>query len=828
MEEAANVRPVDGDIGVPVIHRLLHPLPQGAFEQLLRVHLGDGQVVLDPFARGDTLARAATKLGKRAIIIDGVPLLAFSLNALLEPLPARELHRAFTWLGNSRIGDTLLRIHIDELYATTCPRCGQPAIAQSFFWRDNRLAAKACACDYCRYQTDAANGLDAADDADFALLARIDGLTARSRLYQRFPAGTQAAADVVSDLLNLYTLRAHYAIDLLLTAIERGAETPQAEAALKFCLLHALNAGRKLAPVAAATSSLPVLHAPAEFRERNLWQAFEEGYEQLRRLAEARAARPAPPAPSPALDRSEGGEVRNEVEAGPKVVVIERAAVDLGPRLAPGSLDLILAEAPRHDRAPALALLALWSGWLLGGDHSDLLVEAYTEAQTPDWGSNLWPRYFGRVRDALAALRPALRDGAAAVLICESDDPLQAQLVALAAAAGGLTPTAVTFIPLDAASLARVSAYGGAPGAYALRCLPAPAVDLPPAGSQRELAQEIGALAREMAASLLLRRNEPVAWSWLNAAPIEHLGTRGTLARLSAHFPDNPAGAIRLIGASVRDALESAVRRDAIIRLEVERELGGGILWALPTVSGQQPPLTERVERSVYNVLATTRAIADAQLDAVIERLYGGHTEPEPGLVREILSSYAVLSPTGGWTLRIGDSYQERTLEHRRVLGWLVELGHRMGFHVWVNRNEHRREYRGTALKDLLTPTERGFDIVGWLKNPRAEEIDVVWYGPSRPTLIFEVEWMATITDAVLRRRTPQPDVRRYLIVPRDRLALLRQRLARNTLLRQTVQHDGWQIVDYTQLGALDEDMPDLERLQRLLGLEGLRLTASA
>src|SRR5262249_31868854 len=154
--------------------------------------------------------------------------------------------------------------------------------------------------------------------------------------------------------------------------------------------------------------------------------------------------------------------------------------------------------------------------------------------------------------------------------------------------------------------------------------------------------------------------------------------------------------------------------------------------------------------------------------------------------------------------------------------------GHRLGFHAWVNRNEYLRGYRQGTLRDLLTVQERSFSVGQWLGNARAEGSDGVWDGNGRPALGFEVEWMGARTDAVLRGRAKHPGVRRYVVLPRDRVPLVRQRIARNTLLRQTISHDGWTIVDYGQIGALgDGEQGDVDRVARFLGLDGL-MTASA
>src|SRR5262249_17504620 len=121
-----------------ILEQLWRPLPPDLLELALREHTREGALVLDPFARGDALARLTSRARRRAVLASVNPLAAFALRTSLAPLPAREFHRAFTWIGNALTHQTLLRIYVDELYATTCPRCGQPAIARFFLWRRDR------------------------------------------------------------------------------------------------------------------------------------------------------------------------------------------------------------------------------------------------------------------------------------------------------------------------------------------------------------------------------------------------------------------------------------------------------------------------------------------------------------------------------------------------------------------------------------------------------------------------------------------------------------------------------------------------------------------
>src|SRR4051812_28597714 len=104
------------------------------------------------------------------------------------------------------------------------------------------------------------------------------------------------------------------------------------------------------------------------------------------------------------------------------------------------------------------------------------------------------------------------------------------------------------------------------------------------------------------------------------------------------------------------------------------------------------------------------------------------------------------------------------------------------------------------------------------------EAIDCVWYVRGKATFIFEVEWTAMLTDALLRRgpRIPAHDsIVRFLIIPPERSELLRFKLAKSPLLAKALEEQNWHILKSDHLRRLfGREEADLDLFGPLLGLD--------
>jgi hypothetical protein len=194
--------------------------------------------------------------------------------------------------------------------------------------------------------------------------------------------------------------------------------------------------------------------------------------------------------------------------------------------------------------------------------------------------------------------------------------------------------------------------------------------------------------------------------------------------------------------------------------------------------------------------------------------------------VRACLESYRTAEPSPDGLIRTAESLPRRYAEHGEMVGLLAEFAHRLGMRAWITKREQRRTFQGGALADLLSDPERRVYLPLVAPGPQEvlEEIDCIWYVRGRGAFLFDVEWMAALDDAVLRRgpRIETTDALvRFLVVADERAPLLRLRLARSPILRARLEEDNWHILRWSNVRRLQAaKRASLAALSPLLGLD--------
>jgi hypothetical protein len=351
-----------------------------------------------------------------------------------------------------------------------------------------------------------------------------------------------------------------------------------------------------------------------------------------------------------------------------------------------------------------------------------------------------------------------------------------------------------------------------------------------------------GGHLRRLTRSAVAPPSSPIARSTPGEAPPEaalEAATEGAApgeAAISAHAepappadidagpsPDSGPGAAgdpveRLI-ALVRDALAGA-RDRRLAMVEGDR-------WWLADREDREAaavPLADRVEWAVYSLLSTAGPLSEPAFLERIAGLFTGPDLPDEGLVRACLDSYRSLASTPD-RLVTGDDLLRRSQEHGELLGTLLDLGHRLGFSVWIGRRQQARRAGGAALGDRLDTREASAPpYLGHIRSEHLEDVDVIWYVRGRMAFLWEVEWTAMLGETILRRHAAIPaDDRlvRFVVVLPERAELVRYKIERSPLLREVLERGDWHILKSNHLLAwAAREAPALADLEPLLGLD--------
>ena len=620
-----------------VVAHLRWPIPAHVGRTYAEAYTGPGEAVLLPYNQGPAAVREIVAAGRRAMALNFDPALVLLVQTTLAPLPGRALDAAVARLGDSSKQGTPLRHFLDRLYATTCPACLRPTVADYFVWdRDQgQPVAKQLCCPACAW--DGRTGIDAEDRE------RLADVPARGMHYHYIldrvapqPQATGLRARL-EYLLELYSPRTLYALAELTLKIESLFAEEATQRALKALLLDCLDRCSALAALPGRSARRRGLARPGRFLERNVWRAFEAAVTRFQALA-------APPLP----DRIETLAAFRASAEGASAFVGQGLVRDLPDLVPPRSLNLVLLSPPPLDSA-AWALSYLWGAWLLGAEAAAPLRPLLRQ-RTPD------PTWYAQVMTgSLQTLVNLLSDEGRLVLVLTDQRPALVEALLLAASQARL----------GIASLVQCGAD------YRLELTPtfSPPPPLPDEPLETLIEQEAVATLTETLAA----RGEPAGWRTLHAAAHRRLVTTGLLARAVQPGEPGPSPLDR-----IAELVQAALEHPALVRLPTAE--GAEATWWLAHPGAVAAPLSDRVEAAAYEILHGALALSEIDFAATLYARFPGPLTPAAELVATCLRAYGREPTPGYWQLRKEDLPNARESEREVLVSNLLKLGRRLGY----------------------------------------------------------------------------------------------------------------------------------------------------
>jgi len=320
------------------------------------------------------------------------------------------------------------------------------------------------------------------------------------------------------------------------------------------------------------------------------------------------------------------------------------------------------------------------------------------------------------------------------------------------------------------------------------------------------LAGEIRHRAGAAAEEVLRERGEPLAFPWLRNAIYERVSQTGLMRQVLA-VEEEGFSALDFVAEQVETAIQDAglVRLDATTEDRLRTPL-----WWLREPKKAAPPLGDRVEEAVYQILRDSLILNRQALEEAIYPHFPGFLTPDESLIEACLESYSKEITPGHWHLRAEDQEAHRQGQRVQGVAHLIKLGQRLGYGVWVNP-----AWRETA------SDQAGFD-----PGPLAR-FDVLWY--EEGTIhAFSLTAKAAL-GRILQREAGAGEIYRYLVIPAERTSLVDFKLRRNPLLRKAMADGHWQIIKYCHLAWLVEaEEIDRHDLKKIVGLEPIIEQAEA
>jgi len=867
----------------------LAPVPDlAALDAEIAARTKVGDIVLELHGRGGWVTRSAISSLRRSFTIETTALTRLVAEIVLRPPDLRHFDAAVSGIAvDARGMEGGLRAAIDASYASRCPGCGNTVTVSEFIWETEATdpSRKTFKCSRCR-DNRAEKRPVAVDPDDLYRSRSVDAAAAREMLRDRFPVPT-AGHPLPDELVDLYPARAQVSLAAILERIETELRAPSVQAALRLAVVHmALSISRLNGyPGRVATVRIGGGHVRGstsrQWRERNVWTAFEEGTRAVREFVQA----------------IEAGGGRTPARVGPDLRALQDGSANVAlrfgmphgretfgppprpgtepgarPRVRPG-IRLVLSQLPIHWSADNLAFAYLTSSLAIGPEGAATLPLAsmFGSASKAEWA-----RDASTLQRALSAVRPVLLPNAQAVILLEDASPEALVATIIGGVGAGMRVDDAVLGETDEGIGGTVQ-FGLPSSASADRDVAIQSASDPSGPFQISAVES--AIA-DITVAVLQLRGEPARFDRILGEVLLGLDHLGHLRRLvgtprtidaddeDGEFEERQPGLFGVVsdtpGAMSRE-LDADVKGDEddppapqpeqqgidwsdsgpasdpvkltleIIRKELRKsdhprllEIEEDLWWLRDPrdLAAAKQPLSERLEWGIFSLLTTSGGITQNSFDERVDHLFRGPETPDAELVAACLESYRTPEPSVDGLIRTDESLQSRYAEHGEIVGLLADFAHRVGMRVWIAKREQRRRYGGSILGDLLSDPEQRVYLPLVAPGPQEalEEIDCIWYVRGKGAFLFDVEWQAALDEPVMKRGPrieTSDDLVRFLVVPDERTPLLRLRLERSPVLRRRLEADNWHILKWSNVRRLHAGTrADLSALSPLLGLD--------
>jgi hypothetical protein len=619
------------------LSRLRWPIPPGVARVYAEAYTDPGDEILIPYCQGAPVVRDVLAAERRPLALNFDPVMVLVAETAFHAPAARDMDAAVARLGDVLKQGVPLRRYLEDLYATTCPACLRPAVADHFVWDREQDApvAKFLQCPACKW-----DGRTAVDEDDRARLAEIP---ARGMHYHYVldRVGAQLPEDVkrarLEPLLQLYSPRNLYALAELTIRVESLIHEAGLRRALDVVLLDCLDHCSSMTPISTRPTRRRGLSRPGRFLERNVWYAFEEAVTRFQSSNRA-----------PIRGLAETLEAYHDSPEEYVGLVGTGLVRDLSRVLPPRGVRLILTSPPPLNSAVWM-LSYLWGAWLLGAI-AVAPLRPLLRQRTPD------PRWYARVMaGSFRNLAPLLRDDGHLVLILSDQRPALLEALLLAGSRARLGVAAVVQRGAD----------------YRLDL--APAIPQAAAHSPAALDEQIRQVTAQVAVEAIRSRGEPSGWRTLHAVILGSLAEKGLLVRALGAEGEG-ISPLDLVAEQVKAGLEDP----RLVSLPASN--GGDDLWWLANPSGTETPLCDRVERIAEQILRETNMVTEAEFVQAVYAQLPGVSTPEAELVAVCMRALSRETASGAWRLRPEDLPGARQAESQSIVEGLLSLGDRLGF----------------------------------------------------------------------------------------------------------------------------------------------------
>lgn len=604
--------------------RFLPVLPAGLFSPLA---VPARSFTFDPFGISPDLDLELAHAGHTVLVCVNNPVVRILLELAAHPPSDLELDRCAHKLADSLKGQQTLQTHIQALYKTICPGCGQSIQAAAYQWeRDAVLPfAREIVCPHCWL-----SGTFPIDESDEQTLQPVRRAPLqRAWAIERIAAPGDPLRQDAVDVVDSHLPRPLYVIFSLINRLETLDLDEREKLILNGLLLSVLDNATPLQSLERGGARPLQLVVPNKYRELNLWNSFELAIQSWRGQAKKVRLTCFP-----------------ELPEGAGICLFPGRIKELADQPLPLPVERVITAIPRPNQA-FWTLSAAWSAWLLGRESATGMAQVIARRRY-DWA---W--HTSALAASLRLVRQISAEAAPIeTLIPELEPPFLASFFH-AMHQAGLTNQTLSLRPED--DLARCTWQIAPPSTQTATSAP------------RRLTEEVARACEDY----LLEKGEPADYLEMTSAACL------AMDRL-ALWPDSSQTQISPLQ-QMRAAFSNPILFSHYGPGEQTLESG---LWYIRRAPSGAVSLTDRVEEAALQILAGGQAISLPELEQRIRERIQPIFTPLEEYLRHIVQSYADEDPpeSGRWMIRVHEHPALRETDIRTICGLIDTLGRRLGF----------------------------------------------------------------------------------------------------------------------------------------------------
>jgi DNA modification methylase len=731
--------------------------PHNIWREYIKNYTPEDGLFLDPFAGSAISAFEAVKAGRKAVAFDLNPLTSF----LIETFCSEFDKEKFAVEVDAIVGDIENDNTYQKYFHTTCRKCGNTsAIAQSFKWENNELYEVGVECLQCK-KNKKSRYLEKPTNEEIIKAKELHKIEIKTWYpddeFYNSPSFSANFIECIGGnrFADLWTKRNLYVISKIFNKI-LGVESVVVQKQLLLGFIKTIHLCTKM--------SVP--------RRENADRGFSTSWGRSAYICAARQMEMNPllvfygSCFGKQSVESSLVDIKEYLGKIPKILYVDKSnkssksknfdikygIVDINTItdfIEEDSIDFIMTDPPYGGLVQYLDLSTIWLIWL----------KKFDQRFSPNYESEITVKrniqnlntYKIKFQNGIKNLFKVLKDDGKIIFTFHNKDIKIWNAFLNAIALSGFKIEKVIHQQNRRTGESNVAnPYGTSASDFYIRCIKKPTA------SFKTDEQEFEHYVIEKTISLIAQRNEPTPYQIL---------FNGLLAEISSagfNIEDFDNNIEQILSAHV----------GSIFELKENNSKAGKYWWFKNPADYIKYPdkkLTDRVEETVASLL---RRKVSVTLDEVLGEIfvkYPNGLTPDIKSVDQILKKFANKSG-GKWVYKGGETEKDFT-DHTEMLYFLLEIGKKMGFEVYIGKREQPENYNGKKLLEYADITKLDKLNFDQDKKARIEMIDMVWIKNDKVEFAIEVENSTNFTSGIQRASNLDIEISKLMVLPNKRKA---------------------------------------------------------